>query len=977
VNRSRPVVQRLKAQFVFSRAKILVLLFATTAAMLCAVLVTVDGGSRARAATSTSASGVVLVPAAYGSGLGIDNDGDVLVPAQSGSSQTGGIWNATTGAFTPSPNPGTFGLPVLAAINDDGLVVGSLVPESSTDAPVAYEWDTTTGKTYLPPMTYNGVECPNQLAEDTYFDAVEQDGDEAAGTGIDPSCGSASNAQVFGGITTADPDDDAVVDLSVYNIYAIQGDYELVESEEDGQQYIRQISTGDLVANKLGANTYESLNSQGILVGQDPATNMPAVELPNGTVHDLAVPAGGKSGTANAINASGEIVGDVAGVTGGGVIWSSYTGQPQSLASLVGTGTGFDSGIPQYVSGDGMLLGEGEYGGTERWFVYDPGTLVSGTVNAQHCDETSCSQEGLEGVVMLATGTSSDGQSVDQSTDTLSDGTWSLSLPPGTYKIGPSENGGDTIDGTGFDPESTSLTVGSTPITGVNFSACTVDPATEVDDVRRGHARGRVASADSSSVAPSACQSIYTVKLIASIPQSQIVDPSTAARYQTDEGAGYNTSPAGFTGQHNYVVRSLTGLALEYPACFSAAAVKRDTKERAYASWYSYLKGGSLGSATASFAWNRSTQQVKVVSGPTVATARLTRVFKWRMVIHHKVQTGTCNEVSRVPVEVFPVGGTDVAGKPSNQFTMIVAWPIPFQPSGVNLDVESALTQKAVEKIEAFDEGIEGIFKAFGESYEHAPEPLKFGIQLGLLTFGEAKLVGAIGKSAAALEAAEWNFSASVFSAIHEGSEVAHYAKFAQETTQELFNLFGAFGKGYPMISTVIRGHFQTNYATQNNQYVLYNGNKVAYQSILGLSVSAPKFPDILLTVSRSAAATTDGTSQPFDGQLPWSGNPSGVDTVNPFAAQHPNNLISDVDDEHYDRGKEAVKEIAEQAEANPAVEKGLEINGNLVTDFKAEQSSVPLPSCTTNATVTKANPTSGEPLSASTICWTMTDTRP
>jgi Invasin, domain 3 len=629
---------------------------------------------------------------------------------------------------------------------------------------------------------------------------------------------------------------------------------------------------------------------------------------------------------------------------------------------------------------------------------------VSGNVTGISCSETTCLQSALPGVKLVATGTAADGTGVTQSTTTAADGTYSIEVPPGTYTVGPSVDG-TTVDGTGFEPQpQAGVVVGSTPVTGPNFSACTVPSSVSDDDANLeagaalqsglvAHTRGVTPPrllAHVGNVIPSACKSVYTVELSAEIPQKDLVDFSTRARYQTDDGLGYNTSPAGFPGQHNPELRGIADLASEFPACFSAAAVKRDSEETTYktvdtrgvpvrvtipafAEWYSYMKGGSLGSASASFEWNRSTQTVNVVSGPTVATARLTRVFKFAFHVHGKIQKGQCTEVSRVPVEVFPVGGSDMPGAPaSNSFTMIVAWPIPFEPSGINLDVESALSQRAVEKVEQFDDAIESIFTAFGDSYEHAPEPLKFGVQLGLATLGEIKLVGILGKGAALAESAleDYKFASNVVTGIHTSAEVAHWSKFAQESVQEIFNLFGGFGGGYPMISAVVRGHFQTSYLQYGGQDVVLNGKKIPAKSILGLSVSAPEFPDISLEVTRDAADNDDSNEPTYSGLLPWSGSGGSlvVDTVNPFAAEHPASLISDVDNKEYLRGLAAVKEIKEAGEANPAVEKGLELTGNLVSDFTAEQNSAPAPSC---------NVGDDHPLTVGTICWGFTDQRP
>jgi hypothetical protein len=103
---------------------------------------------------------------------------------------------------------------------------------------------------------------------------------------------------------------------------------------------------------------------------------------------------------------------------------------------------------------------------------------------------------------------------------------------------------------------------------------------------------------------------------------------------------------------------------------------------------------------------------------------------------------------------------------------------------------------------------------------------------------------------------------------------------------------------------------------------------------------------------------------------LPWSGSGGSlvIDTVNPFANEHSAYLVSDVDGKEYLRGKEAVKQIKEATEANRDVEKGLELNGNLASDFAAEQVDAPLPEC---------DPSNDHPSNPTTICWGLTDKRP
>jgi hypothetical protein len=240
------------------------------------------------------------------------------------------------------------------------------------------------------------------------------------------------------------------------------------------------------------------------------------------------------------------------------------------------------------------------------------------------------------------------------------------------------------------------------------------------------------------------------------------------------------------------------------------------------------------------------------------------------------------------------------------------------------------------------------------------------------VALGESKLIGVLGAGTKLAEEAleGYSYLPAVAKGVHQAAEAAHWVKLRQELVQEAFNLFGGFGGSYPMISAVVRGHFQTTYVQKDGQDFTPYGEKIPLKSILGLSVSAPQFPNISVKVTRAVAENDDSQEPAYSGPPPWSGSGGTlvIDTVNPFANEHPADLVSDVDSKEYLRGKEAVKEVHEAAEANPDVEKGLELNGNLLTDFAKEQADAKLPTC---------DPTTDHPNLPSAICWGITDKRP
>jgi hypothetical protein len=620
---------------------------------------------------------------------------------------------------------------------------------------------------------------------------------------------------------------------------------------------------------------------------------------------------------------------------------------------------------------------------------------VSGFVYGDQCD-TTCSRTGLDGVTVLVEGTASDGTAVSETDQTAADGSWSVQVPPGTYTACPTADG-STCGPPGFEPDSANLgygnlpvTVTAAPVTGVNFDTCasSQDPSTTGSNVRptlggvgngrRGAIRKHAAPAD----LLSACRSLYTVTIRASIPPKELVDASSEARYaivanKTTHKIAYRDSSGAANALAHSVFLPLNKR--EYPACFSNSQVEQLSKrgrdvihghiiQGVNVDWYSYIEGGTLPSYTIPLAWNKSTHLVSPAEEPTEAKAELTKVFVWRS----DEGSGRCYQTEEAPILVYPAVQGDT-------FTIIVAWGFPFEGSGV----------KVQEGIGFIDSQLHKLLNRFGDQgaklwglYEHAGEQYKEAAGI-LLTFLFAhyaagplvellpEAVEAISGSALTTEEAGW---LAKFGGVAERIEQSH-------TVAEVAGWLNGFGGSYPVMSAVIRGRFTNPNAGYDNVNHLYFGG----QSVLGVSVASTKFPNISLKIERQTVNTSAGA-------LPWANNRAATHataTANDFA-KNPVDLVNDIannDGRSYESGDfDAFKNIWADTSQLPAVAKvakfapepkeGSETkaeksdhHGALSAGFEAEQAAAPSPACSGTGAVPYL-----QTASKNTICWQFND---
>ena len=289
------------------------------------------------------------------------------------------------------------------------------------------------------------------------------------------------------------------------------------------------------------------------------------------------------------------------------------------------------------------------------------GQTVSGTVYGDECGTGGCSESGLANQTILVQGTASDGSTVATSavSDTGNDGgavgSWSVIVPPGAYVAGPTLDG-TTIDGRGFDPEQSSIVVGSQNVGGIDFVTCagTVDASADALDVV-----SPFAGAVSAPAAKPACEATYSFRASADIPQKEFVDPSPLAPYARNyDGTGYAANNQSYGEWDNKV-----------PECEDFA---HETSHPTALEWYSYYRGTpSLGTVTVNLGWNRYSDVV-AGAGSALTKGRLTRVF----VFLRKGKIGECEDTRPVWPEVW-------TSTQANSFEIVISWALPFTAPGV------------------------------------------------------------------------------------------------------------------------------------------------------------------------------------------------------------------------------------------------------------------------------------------------------
>jgi hypothetical protein len=907
----------------------------------------------------------------YGQPVAVDDRGDVLYSGSAYESpsgpggQIGGIWR--DGAFVPAAIPSGADVVFPVSMNSAGLVVGSAdSADSSVNGP--FYWDTVTRQATLSPV----LDSPGCVGEVGSFTAVD-DTDEAGGIEANQGDVCLSNGVASGPGAAMEP-----ISGSGF-LYAIQPDWEVVEGNSISGMIRVDRSDGSVLAiPTLPAQPYVTqegeLAPDGSVVGTNTSTGSPEVMMPDGTEYKLPMPAG-ETGQASGINASDEVVGEV---DGRAAIWTSYTAQPVNLNALLPANSGWVLKNAFSISGGGEILGSGTFdGNSSAYFVMHTGQIeVSGTVSGVSCSDSGCKSGDASGFTVLVKGTSGAGAAVSTTAVTADDGTWSVGVPPGTYNAGLSSDG-STFASTAFEQD---VTVGSSAVTGVNFTACDEGASDSASAALAGHLVGARAvgrskpEAATTNFAPGYCKSLYTFKLSASIPQSQIVDPSLKAPFNssTDPSNPHysgSTSVARFLYQSGF--DSIFEAYPKYPSCLDPEELVDLAKNATKVKWYTYMTdGSSLGKISIPIVWNQNTgdasqpQQVTYdpADNPSSTEGSLTRV--WRFIIYPSNGApvkGSCKLTAPIQPRYFyiPGGSDDESRDAATSFAIVALWYFPFDPAGEVVPPETS-AEKLIKKLIGEEHG-EQLVTAF----EKMPWALKFATTYALAS-GVAKVaetglegVNAIAKGLNATKEtlAELKSAASVPEWLHNG----HTAYDAGVGMLE-----GLMEEGhYPVMGAVIRGKFTTTTYVHNASL----NQQIPVAETLGLSVKSTSFPDISLTVARDALAGTS-SSPVWSRPLPWPSGAGSTTTAEPFTqnpfGSNPAGLIAHTT-KQYLRGRNAVLGIISATRELDSVGEDVEKTGDLETDFGKEQSLAPEPGCSNL----------GIPTTGSTICWKFEDTRP
>jgi hypothetical protein len=620
-------------------------------------------------------------------------------------------------------------------------------------------------------------------------------------------------------------------------------------------------------------------------------------------------------------------------------------------------------------------------------------TGMSGTI------ENSCGCGGLGGFTVLVKGTASNGTAVSETDVSDGDGSWSVGVPPGSYTAGL------TADGSTFASdalEKRDITVGDVFVSGVDFIACAESSGGDASsgDFGPGVAAGDgglLARDAEASFKPTLCQSEYTVKVTAKIPQPILVDASEDAHYREASGDGYNHSLT-FLNTLRQKFKEGAGFNTEFPLCMSAQDVHRYSALKATPEWYSYIEAGNvIGSATVPLTWNQQTQDVKLESVPTVTHGSVTRMFVWQVKLPNgNVEHGSCPEKVQVPMLVLPVAGAgesettegggseardaEVEGDvPPQSFTIIAAWWLPFDSYGATIDPSTSFAERVIDGTLGLTRKLFKVLGAEGNDllagYERLPAYQKFVVELvagAAIGYGEEK---------AAVEGPQLlteffkgrKVTAATLEELEKLGTAMKYIEYGVKVPLEAASVIEGY-TAYPVFSAVIRGAFTTTKSLPSTEAYDVNGKPklLPYQETLAVSVQSTKFPNISVEMSRNANPSCFAGCEVFEGTLPWKTDLGGgfPEVNNPFSATNPAYFVSDSakTGHSYVRGLSAVRNVIADTSQTPEVAYSLRKKGNLASQFAAEQEEAPDPDC---------YPDDLDTGNLKTICWEFEDTRP
>lgn len=926
--------------------------------------------------------------------VGLADNGTVV--GNDGTSGAPFTWTSTLG-FTALKSPTAGGFftysSSVAGVSPTGEVVGHTSP-NGYDFGAAVVWmPGSSTPTLLDCLIGVGAPGPCGSFDDAYATAANATG-EIVGTGTDrnvTACTGYFNGCDVPSIWT----DSGAVPTEVGNVpgggIAINAAGSVLWSGSDGIIHVTTAKGQDTAISCLASAA--GLNASTTVIGVSTGSPRMPASWSAGTCTNLPLlpgTAASAGGAAEAINTAGTIVGrSGAASSSTAVEWKA--GKVINLNSLLPAGSGWVLSDAFAINTAGQIVGSGTLNGKAAYFLLGTvGYTVSGTVLGDSCTDNGCSNTPIDGGGILVTGKAADGSAVSASTETAADGTWSVQVPNGTYTVGPTLDQATIADFPSFDPGSYAITVNGADVPSQDFSSCLVsdDAVSSQDgqsDLARSPQRRGGPLATASAAKQPACVSKYTITLKASIPQHEIVDPSLDAHYKLTptkaNGGGYNTNDYWFTHwlRSGKITRLLASLP-QFPACsqFPPSRIATLTRENAKIRYYSAIEGGqSLGSATVTLAWNQSAGQMEFVSGPTYKTVELTRTFEYDLQEPGKpAQFGHCNVIEPVNVMLAPVlSSADGAGGvlTAKDFTLVASWNFPFEPAGVSVDDDVTLTQAALNVGKEMDDFL-GTHKNLRTIYQTGKLIVSF--------VAIAKTLHAL-KAASLLRAASFfdgEVPAALVKTVGGGISLLHGLAYAHDVYEVWEIVGGVLGYGeddaYPLMSTVVRGHFETSvnqYGTTNTGHA-----NVPTRTTLAVSAQSTQFPNISMTISRAPAPNPNPGIETYSGVLPWHTTSGLRNAANLYVTNsgsegfgaNPTGLINH-SEEAYAAGKSAVKDLIEAMSNMKVILETLQETKQLVdpSTFGRVNRLAPDPACT--LTPKNPQPTAG---TTHTICWQFAD---
>jgi len=169
--------------------------------------------------------------------------------------------------------------------------------------------------------------------------------------------------------------------------------------------------------------------------------------------------------------------GQFSGHDAGFPVTGSFHGTSLNMM-IGGTGSGYTAHVVATISFSaqkttwlGTWTDNNNVGGTWSGTRAAADVTLSGTVTGQTCDATQCASAGFDGQLIVATGRDIDGAPITKKATSDTSGDWSMTLPAGSYTVGPSTDG-VTIDGAAFDPQEKAVNATSGDVSNIDFVTC-------------------------------------------------------------------------------------------------------------------------------------------------------------------------------------------------------------------------------------------------------------------------------------------------------------------------------------------------------------------------------------------------------------------------------------------------------------------------------------------------------------------------